>query len=372
MSKDYYNILGVNKNASQDDIKKAFRKKAHQCHPDKAGGNEAKFKEINEAYQILGDTKKRAQYDQFGSAFEHAQAGGGFSGFDGFRDFSGFANGFSTQGGQASGWNINEDDLGDIFSGIGDAFGFGMGGRKPRAMQGSDIQVLLTIEFNEAVFGAEKEISLRKTVKCDRCKGNMAEPGSKIETCKVCGGSGRVTRAHRTILGSMQVQTICESCAGKGKIYTKKCSKCFGAGIIQESVKLNIKIPAGIDNGETIRLSGQGEAGENGAPSGDLYLEVRVNPDPRFKREGYDIISKAEINFTQAALSDKIDIMTVDGHVKLKIPEGTQSGKVFRLRGKGVPHLRGRGRGDQLVEVVVKTPTSLNRKQKKMLEELNI
>ena len=373
MSKDYYNILGINKNASQDEIKKEFRKKAHQCHPDKKGGNEAKFKEINEAYQVLGNAKKRAQYDQFGSAFEHAQAaGGGFSGFDGFRDFSGFANGFSAQGGSASGWNINMDDLGDIFSGVGDIFGFGAGEKGARAMRGSDMQVLLTIEFNEAVFGAEKEISLRKTVKCDRCKGNAAEPGSKIETCKVCGGSGRVIRVQRTILGSIQVQTTCENCAGEGKIYTKKCTKCGGTGIAQELVKLNIKIPAGIDNGEIIRLSGQGAAGEKGAPAGDLYLKIRVNIDPRFKREDYDILSVAEINFTQAAMGDKIDIITVDGPVKLKIPEGAQSGRVFRLRGKGVQYLHGKGRGDQLVEVIVKTPTGLSRKQKKMLEELNI
>ncbi len=380
MSKDYYNVLGIDRNASQDDIKKAFRKKAHQCHPDKKGGNEAKFKEINEAYQVLGNAKKRAQYDQFGSAFEHAQAGGGFSGFEGFRDFTGFTNGF----------NINVDDLGDIFSNVGDAFGFsarggpasgwGGGRRRARAMQGSDIQVMLTIEFNEAVFGAEKEISLRKTVKCNKCKGNCAEPGSKIETCKVCGGSGRITRVQRTILGSMQVQMTCENCAGEGKAYAQKCSKCSGTGVCHELVKFNVKIPAGIDNGETIRLAGQGEAGEKGAPAGDLYLKIRVNSDPRFKREGYDILSKAEINFTQAALGDKIDIITVDGPVKLKIPEGTQSGRVFRLRSKGVPHLHGRGpfgstqgkRGDQLVEVVVRTPIGLNRKQKQMLKDLNI
>ncbi len=372
MSKDYYNILGVDKSASQDEIKKAFRKKAHQCHPDKKGGNEAKFKEINEAYQVLGNAKKRAQYDQFGSAFEHAQAGGGFSGFEGFRDFTGFANGFSAKGGPASGWNINVDDLGDIFSNIGDVFGFGAGRRSTRVMQGSDIQVMLTIEFNEAVFGAEKEISLRKTVKCDRCKGNCAEPGSKIETCKVCGGSGRVTRVQRTILGSMQVQMICENCVGEGKTYAQKCSKCSGTGVCQELVKLNVKIPAGIDNGETIRLVGQGEAGEKGAPAGDLYLKIRVNSDPRFKREGYNILSKAEISFTQAALGYKIDIITVDGPVKLKIPEGTQSGRVFRLHSKGVPHLHGRGRGDQLVEVIVRTPAGLNRKQKQALKEMGI
>jgi len=362
MGKDYYNILGVDKNASQDEIKKAFRRKAHQYHPDKEGGDEAKFKEVNEAYQVLGDAKRRAQYDQFGSAFEYAQAGGGFHGFDGFRDFSGFTNGF----------NINMDDLGDIFSGIGDIFGFGSGKRGVRAKRGNDIQVILNIEFNEAIFGAEKEISLKKLVKCDKCKGNMAEPGSKIEICKVCGGSGRVTKVQRTILGSMQVQMTCENCGGEGKIYSQKCTKCSGTGVCQEIIKLKVKIPAGIDDGETIRLTGQGEAGQRGAPAGDLYLKIRVNPDPKFRRDGYNILSKAEISFTQAVLGDKIEVDTVDGLVKLKIPEGTQSGKVFRLRGKGVPHLRGRGRGDQLVEVIVKTPTNLSRKQKQILKELNI
>ena len=366
MGKDYYNILGVDKNASQDEIKKAFRKKAHEYHPDKASGNEAKFKEINEAYQVLGDTKKRSQYDRFGSTFEQAQSQGGFSGFDGFRDASGFANGF----------NINMDDLGDIFGGIGDMFGFssrgGSGRRRSGARRGSDIQVVLSIEFNEAVFGAEKEIALNKSVKCDRCKGNMAEPGSRIETCKVCGGSGRVTRVQRTILGNMQVQTTCDNCGGEGKTYQKKCVKCGGSGVARERVNFKVKIPAGIDNGESIRLAGQGEAGEAGAPAGDLYIKIQVKPDPRFQRDGYDIKTKAEITFTQAALGDKIEVETVAGPVKLKIPAGTQSGTIFKLRGKGITRLRGSGRGDQFVKVIVKTPTGLNKKQKELLKELNI
>ena len=251
MGKDYYNILGVGKGASQDEIKRAFRKKAHECHPDKKGGDEAKFKEVNEAYQVLGDAKKRAQYDQFGSTFEQAQARGGFSGFDGFRDFSGFTNGFS-QGGQG-GIHINMDDLGDMFSGIGDIFGFSQGGqsrggrgRQTRARRGSDIQVALAIDFMEAVNGAQKEIGLQKAVKCDKCQGNGAEPGTKIETCKTCNGSGSETRAQRTIFGNMQVQTTCSACQGEGKAYAKKCSKCGGNGLVRETVNLKIKIPAGI------------------------------------------------------------------------------------------------------------------------------
>lgn len=364
MSKDYYNILGVGKNASQEEIKKAFRKKAHQCHPDKQGGDEQKFKEINEAYQVLGDAKKRAQYDQFGSAFEHAQAGGGFSGFEGFRDFSGFTNGF----------NVNFDDLGDIFGGLGDIFGSSArGGRgRGRVRRGDDIEVLLNIEFKEAVFGAEKEISLRKNVVCDRCKGNGAEPGSMIETCKTCGGTGRIIKTQRTIFGIMRTQAACSDCGGEGKAHSQKCSKCRGNGVIQEISGIKVKIPAGIDNGETIRLSGHGEAGAKGAPAGDLYLKIRVNPDIKFKRDGYNILSKAEISFVQAALGDKIKIDTVDGPVKLKIPEGAQSGKVFRLSGRGIPRLRGGGRGDHLVEIIVKTPTGLTREQKRKLQELRI
>ncbi len=362
MSKDYYKTLGVDKNASQEEIKKAFRKLAHEHHPDKAGGNEAKFKEINEAYQVLGDAKKRAQYDQYGSAFEQAQAGGGFSGFEGFRDFSGYTNGF----------NVDMEDLGDIFGGLGDLFGFGgnrRGGRS-KNKRGQDIEINLTIEFLEAVFGAEKEISLRKTVSCDKCKGSGAEPGAKIETCQVCGGSGRVVKVQRTILGSIQVQTSCTSCDGEGKVYAQKCTKCHGRSVIEENVTLKVKIPAGIDNGETIRLSGQGQAGAKGGQAGDLYLRIRVNADSRFKRDGFNIMSKTQIGFSQAALGAKIDIETVDGSVDLKIPEGTQSGRVFRLRGKGVPYLQGRGRGDQMVEIIVKTPTNLNKKQKDTLKEL--
>jgi molecular chaperone DnaJ len=363
MGKDYYNILGVDKNASQEEIKRAFRKKAHEYHPDKAGGDEAKFKEINEAYQVLGDPKKRAQYDQFGSAFEHARGHGGFHGFDGFRDFSNFSEGF--------GFDIS--DIGDIFGGIGDIFGFGADrDRSGAKRRGADIQAALTIEFSEAVFGAEKEISINKTVQCDRCKGNGAEPGAKIETCKTCGGSGRIIKAQKTFLGSMQVQMTCSDCSGEGKSYAQKCSKCRGAGAVKETVNLKVKIPAGIDDGGVIRLTGQGEAGQRGAPAGDLYLRIRVKKDPRFEREGGNILSKAYISFTQAALGDKIEVDTIDGPVKLKIPEGTQSGTNFRLRGKGVPRLRGRGRGDHFVEVKIRTPKGLSRKQKGILKELGI
>ena len=357
MSKDYYKILGVDKGASQEDVKKAFRKLAHQYHPDKTGGDEEKFKEINEAYQVLGDANKRAKYDQFGSAFESGQAGGGYQGFEGFRDFQGFSEGF----------NINMDDLGDVF---GDVFGFGREKKEGKTRRGSDIEVDLTIEFMEAVFGVEKDLSINKRVQCEKCHGNGIEPGAKVDTCKTCVGTGRVTKMQRTFFGNMQVQMTCPECGGEGKTYSQKCTKCQGAGNVKEKVDLRVKIPAGIDDGQTIRLAGQGEAGQKGGPAGDLYLRIGVRRDPRFIREGHDIHSKISINFTQAALGDKIDIETVDGPVQLKVPEGTQSGTIFKLKGKGVTRLNGHGRGDHLIEITVKTPTNLNKKQKELLGEL--
>ncbi len=353
MSKDYYNILGVDKGASQDEVKKAFRKKAHEFHPDKKTGDEAKFKEANEAYQVLGNEQKRAQYDQFGSAEPGA---GGFGGSGGFGGFS--------QGGV----NINMDDLGDIF---GDMFGGGRSRGGTRTRRGSDIKMILTIDFLEAVFGVEKEISLKKKITCVTCKGNGAEPGTPIETCKTCGGSGQVTRMQRSFLGNIQMQTTCTDCRGEGKKVTKKCSKCAGTGIHDEVVNFKTKIPAGIDNGETIRLTGHGEAASGGI-AGDLYLEIRVKEDKRFERDGETIRTDSEISFTQAVMGDKIEIETVDGLLKLKIPAGTQPGTVFKLREKGVPNLHGRGRGDQLIKVQVNVPKKLSRKQKKLLEEMGL
>jgi molecular chaperone DnaJ len=363
MSKDYYKILGVEKSATKDEIKKAFRKKAHEYHPDKKGGDEAKFKELNEAYQVLGDEKKRSQYDQFGSAFNGAGGGGGFNGFNGFSGFN---------GGGAS-YNVNMDDLGDIFGGIGDIFGFGGSSRSgTRKQRGRDLQLNVTISFAEAVSGVDKEFALDKKVVCDHCNGNLAEPGSKIETCKTCNGSGRVTRVQRTILGNMQMQSTCETCGGEGKTYSQLCKKCHGQGTSVEKTKLKVRIPAGIDDGGTIRLSGQGEAGDKGASTGDLYLQINVIPDKKFERDGADIRTRVIISFTQAALGDKIDIETVHGPVKLKIPSGTQSGTTFKLRGKGMPNLRGGGNGDHYAKVQVKTPTSLSRKQKELIKELAI
>jgi len=367
--KDYYSILGVDKNASQEEIKKAFRKKAHQYHPDKQGGDEAKFKEVSEAYKVLGTPEKRKQYDQFGSTFNGAGFGGGQGGAG--AGFGGNWQDFARQaGGAGGGMGFDFDDLGDIF---GDIFGFSSGGargRRRQPKQGRDIQAQLEVDFMESVFGTEKDVELEKNVVCDNCNGQGAEPGSKVSTCPSCGGSGQVEQTQNTFLGAMRTVTVCPECRGEGKKIEQPCKKCNGSGTIREKEKITIKIPAGVSEGQQIRLSGKGEAGEKGAPAGDLYVIVKVKPSSKFERQGDDILTKEKISFKQAALGDKIDVETIHGQVKLKIPAGTQTGKVFKLRGKGVPHLGRGGYGDHLVEVVVETPTRLSKKQKKALEEL--
>jgi molecular chaperone DnaJ len=357
MSKDYYKILGVEKNASQDELKRAFRKLAHQHHPDKPGGDEAKFKEANEAYQVLGDEQKRAQYDQFGSGAFDGSAGGGFGG-QGFGGFNG-AQGFG---------NINMDDLGDIF---GDMFGFGSGGRRRgsgRQRRGQDIQVDVQLSFEEAVFGLDKDISLTKPIRCERCAGEGGEPGTDMHTCGTCDGQGVIITAQRTILGMVQQKRTCSDCQGNGKIAKEKCSSCAGVGVEKKQKTVTVTIPAGVDDGMTLRLQGEGEAVKGGHP-GDLFIRVFVKKDKRFERRGHTIISEKLIGFTQAALGDKVEIETVDGAVELKIPSGTQSHTQFKLRGKGVPQ-NASSRGDHIVIVKVETPKKLNKKQKKLLEEL--
>lgn len=360
MSKDYYNILEVEKTASQDEIKKAFRKKAHKYHPDKQGGDEAKFKEANEAYQVLGKAEKRKQYDQFGATFDQQ---GGFGGGMNWDDFMSQARGGGFQGGADFGV-----DLGDI---LGDLFGFGGGGsRRRQNYRGRDIEIIMNLEFREAVFGIEKEINLNKQVKCDHCHGNGAEPGTKITNCSVCGGSGQVKRVQQTILGAFQSVSTCRACGGEGKKAEKLCSKCSGNGVYEAKKGLKINIPAGVRDREVLKMSGEGEAGLKGSPSGDLYINIRVKEDPQFKRDNDNIKTKESISFSQAALGDKIEVETLDGPVKLKIPEGSQTGKVFKLTGKGVPHLHRRGRGDHLVKVIVQTPQKLSKKQKELLRKL--
>ena len=349
MSKDYYSILGVDKSASQEEIKKAFRKKAHEHHPDK-GGDEKKFSEISEAYQILSKADKRAQYDQFGSDAFSGGSGQGFSGFSG-----------------AGG--INFEDLGDMFGGFGDMFGFGGSSRRQsQEKAGRDMELLVNLDFNEAVSGVEKEINYQRQNVCSSCQG---QGGSDLKTCSTCNGQGRVTQVQRTILGNIQMQSVCPDCKGKGQKPSKVCSDCRGSGLKQEKIKFKVKIPAGIDDGESIRLSGKGEVASNGQ-AGDLYLRIRVKPHDEFVRQGSDIKSQEFINFSQAAGGDKIDVKTVHGLVKLKIPEGTKSETVFRLKNKGLSRVNGRGFGDHYVLIKIKVPKGLNRKQKNLLEELNL
>jgi molecular chaperone DnaJ len=361
MAKDYYDILGVSKSASSEEIKSAFRKKAHEHHPDK-GGDAEKFKELNEAYQVLGNAEKRQRYDQFGSAAFNGGASGGanWGGFSGFQNGGGFG-------------NMDFEDLGDIFGGFGDIFGFG-GGRQTskRSTRGHDMEMALSLDFMEAAFGLEKEISFSKNATCSHCHGNGAEPGAKVETCKTCNGSGRVNKIQRTILGNIQVPATCTACEGEGKIYSQKCTKCHGSGVHRDTVKIKVKIPAGINDGESIRLSGQGEAGEKGALSGDLYLRIKLQNHKKFRRDGYDIRTEEHISIKQAILGDKIDVETIHGVVKLKIPEGTQSGTIFKLKEKGVTKLHNRGIGDQYIKIVVKIPSSVNKKQRQLLDELGI
>lgn len=358
MANDYYKILGVDKGASDDEIKKAYRRLAHKHHPDKSGGDEAKFKEINEAYQVLSDKTKRSQYDQFGQTFN--QSGGGGQGFGGF-DFSGFG-GF---GDQQGGFEFGGGDFSDIFS---DIFGGGRGKSRQRA--GQDIQVDVEISFMEMVEGVKKEFRLYKRVVCDRCHGTGGEPGEKEETCPTCKGSGKVQKTVRSMFGTFSQTSTCPTCHGKGKIYSKKCSKCGGDGRVRQEEIVQVEIPAGIFSGQTISVRGKGEAGEQGAPAGDLYVNVHVHPHEKFKREEFDILSTEKISFSQAALGDKIEVETVDGKVKMKIPDGTQSGELFRIRDKGVPRLGGRGRGDHLVKIIVEIPKKLSREQKKLIEQL--
>lgn len=358
MSKDYYAVLGVEKGATQDEIKKAFRKMAHKYHPDKQDGDEAKFKELNEAYQVLGDEKKRAQYDQFGSAYN--QAGGGPGGFN-WQDFSQGFGGGAYQ-------NVNVD-LGDIFSQV---FGGGFGGGTPRPQQsrGSDLEVNVTIPFEESVFGTTRSLTLDKVIECSICTGSGAQKGSEIKTCGKCGGGGTITVTQNVLFGQMQSQVICPDCQGRGKKPDKVCTDCTGTGVKRGKETIEIKIPAGIRSGESLRITGKGSKAPHGGRSGDLYVHVIVEQSDTFKREGDDIYTEESIAYSQAVFGDKISIKTIDDTVTLKVPAGTQSDTVFRLKGYGVNHLRGNGRGDHYVTVKIDTPKKLTKDQKKAIKDL--
>lgn len=355
MARDYYDILGVSKNASQDEIKKAFRKKARQYHPDVNKDNpkeaEEKFKEANEAYEVLSDETKKAQYDQFGhDAFKQgggAGAGGFQGGFGGFGGFGGGAGGF--------------DNIFDMF--------FGGGGRGQQGPQkGNDLREDIDISFEDAAFGKSMDIEITRHEECDRCHGTGAEPGTKVDICPNCHGSGQETVIQNTPFGRMQSARTCSRCHGSGKSIEKPCTKCRGTGEMLAKRKIAIKIPPGVDNGSRLRVANEGEPGVLGGPKGDLYVYIYVRPHKEFERSGNDVISHVNISFAQAALGATVQVNTLDGKVELKIPEGTQTGTAFRVKGKGIPYLRNpKQRGDQHIVVTVQTPKKLTDAQRELL-----
>jgi len=348
--RDYYEVLGLDKGADEQSIKKAYRKMAMKYHPDKNPGDkqaEENFKELNEAYEVLGDANKRARYDQFGHAGVNGNGQGGFEGFSG-GGFGGF-----------------DDIFGDIFDMFGG--GFSNGRKKSGPQKGSDLKYELSISFDEAAFGVEKEISISRHEKCGECHGSGATPGTSQKNCSKCNGSGEVRYAQRTPLGQFVNVKTCDVCHGEGSITENPCKECKGTGKILKNKKIDIKIPAGVDTGSVIPLRGEGEPGLKGGPSGDLYIVVRVRPHEIFQRDGNDILCEIPITFVQATLGDELVVPSLDGRIKYKIPEGTQSGTVFRIKAKGIPNLKGYGRGDLYVKVVVEIPKKLNDKQKELL-----
>ncbi len=357
--RDYYEVLGVDKNATADDIKKAYRKLAMQYHPDRNPGDKAaeeKFKEVNEAYEVLNDEDKRARYDQFGHAGVDPNMGGGAGG--GFGGFGGF------QGGDYS------DIFGDIFNMFGGGGGgFGSSSARSGPQKGSDLRVDLNISFEEAAFGCEKKIKMNRRENCSECGGSGARPGSSPQTCDKCGGSGQIRVTQKSILGMMQTVKTCDKCGGSGKIVSDPCHKCNGTGKEVAARTITVKIPAGVDTGSVLPLRGEGNTGERGGRSGDVFIYINVKPHAYFKRDDSDIYLSVPISFVDAALGTELKIPTLEGAVKLKIPEGTQSGTVFKMKGKGIANLNGYGKGNQFVTVNVEIPDKLSGKQKAALKQ---
>ena len=351
MAKDYYKTLGVEKSASKDEIKKAFHKMAHKYHPDKKDGDEAKFKEVNEAYQTLSDDQKRASYDQFGADGPQMGGFGGQGGFDGF-DFGGFGQG---QGGF-------EFDIGDMFGGM---FGGGRGTRKPH---GADLQTNMTIDFKESVFGVEKELKVTKPSTCTVCKGDGATPGTKLHECDKCHGSGTIRSVQRTIIGQIATNALCDKCMGVGKIPTDPCKTCKGTGVVRDTRTIKLSVPAGINHGETLRVTGMGEAIQGG-PSGDLYVHIAVTPHKTIKRQGSDLYSTLDIRLTDALLGTEYQIETLDGPATVTVPAGAHLGSTVIIKEKGVPTNRSK-RGNFVVQLNIKLPEKLSKESKALIEEL--
>lgn len=348
MNKDYYEILGVQKGASKDEIKRAYRKLAHKFHPDKGGGDEKKFKELNDAYQILSDDQRRAQYDQFGSS-GFSNRGGGFD----------FSSGFGSQ-------NFGAEDLGDIFESFFGGFGGGGGRRGQR--RGSDISIGIDISFEEAVFGAKRSIIIQRTTECEACRGSGAEVGSKKKKCSSCQGTGTVRENRRSIFGSFTSLTECRTCGGAGEVPEKVCFSCRGLGIKRKQENIDVEIPSGIQSGEVIKLTGFGEAVKSGL-TGDFYVRINVMPHPVFRREGSDLLMDLNLPLSLMLLGGEEKISTLDGSILIKIPELSNSGDFLRVRGKGVPKSHG-SRGDILIRLYPKLPKKLSTKSKKILEDL--
>ena len=354
--RDYYEVLGIQKGASEDEIKKAYKKLARKYHPDMNPGDkeaEEKFKEVNEANEVLSDPEKKARYDQFGFAGVDPNYGAG-------------------AGGGAYGGGFDFGDLGDIF---GSFFGGGFGGgqrRNPNAPQrGESIRASVSVSFTEAAFGCEKSVTLERSEQCPTCKGSACAPGTTPEICPDCHGTGTVQTRRQTPMGVFASNGPCRKCGGTGRIIHQPCPVCRGSGAVRKHKTIKVNIPAGIDHGQTISLRGQGNAGTNGGPAGDLLITVMVQPHELFRRDGVDVFCEAPITFTQAVLGAELEIPTIDGKVKYSIPEGTQTGTVFRLKGKGIPVLNGRGRGDQYVTVTIETPRNLNKEQKEALRKFS-
>ncbi len=356
---DYYKILGVEKKASQEEIKKAFHILAHKHHPNK-GGDEEKFKEINEAYQILSDKEKRAQYDKFGRIFEGAGNGPNFSGFD-------FGN-FKDKFGGSFDFDFGSGDLGEIFE---DFFGFGGGGKRKDVKRGADIEIDVEIALEDILNPIEKEISLYKYVKCSRCQGVGAEPGTKVSECFSCRGKGEVYQVKKTPFGSFTRVTLCPECQGEGIRPEKPCNVCKGEGRVKAEEKIKVYIPAGVDTNQIMKIEGKGDAGRKNGLAGNLFVRVYVKKHSVFERRGDDLFTRAEINFSQAVLGDEIEIFTIDAkRLLLKVPAGSESGRVLRISGRGIPHFSSRGTGDLYTQLIVKTPKKLTKKQKELLKKL--